>query len=103
MCVLLFGVVSPQITKKWEYALSKEIPQDLNAVSVFYLKIYEIHTGITLINLQTYKSDLHLISPTPLPDITLHIKVTKIEKNNHQLKQLLIVKQILHGSTLGNV
>ena len=55
--VLLFGVVSPQITKKWEYALSKEIPQDLNAVSMFYMKIYEIHTGIILINLSTYKSD----------------------------------------------
>ena len=25
-----------QITKKWEYALSKEIPQDLNSVSKMY-------------------------------------------------------------------
>ena len=31
----LFYIISCyQVTKKWEYALSKEIPQDLNGVSI---------------------------------------------------------------------
>ena len=47
------------------------------------------------------KSDKHLISPhntTP----GLNIKITRI-RNDYQPKNLLIVKQILLVSTLGNV
>ena len=33
-CWLFYVISCYQVTKKWEYALSKEIPQDLNGVSI---------------------------------------------------------------------
>ena len=50
----------------------------------------------------TPKSDQHLISPYNITTESL-IKVMRIKGNDHQLKKLLIVNQILLVSTLGNV
>ena len=46
--------------------------------------------------------DKHLIPPCCIT-LESHIKVTRIKKNDHLLKKLLIFKQILHVRTLGNV
>ena len=48
------------------------------------------------------KTDCHLIFPHNITS-ELYIKVTRIKGNDHQLKKLLIVKQILFVTTLGNV
>ena len=37
-----------QITKKWEYALSKEIPQDLNSVSTCWLSRNAVHLYLVM-------------------------------------------------------
>ena len=50
----------------------------------------------------TPKSDQHLISHYNITTESL-IKVTRMKGNDHQLKKLLIVNQILLVSTLGNV
>ena len=39
--LLFYSAHNQQITKKWEYALSKEIPQDLNSVSNLTCSIEE--------------------------------------------------------------
>ena len=49
----------------------------------------------------TLKSDLHLFSPYNITPESL-IRVMR-EENNHQINKLMIVKQILLVSTLGNV
>lgn len=38
LIIFLLQILS-QITKKWEYALSKEIPQDLNSVSELHFYV----------------------------------------------------------------
>ena len=50
----------------------------------------------------TPKSDQHLISPHNITTESL-IKVMRIKGNDHQLKKLLIVNQILLVSIIGNV
>ena len=49
------------------------------------------------------KTDCHLIIFPHNITSELYIKVTRIKGNDHQLKKLLIVKQILLVTTLGNV
>ena len=55
-----------------------------------------------LIKPLTPKNDWHLISPYNITPKS-NTKVTRIKENDHQLKTLLIVKQILLVSTLVNV
>ena len=49
--------------------------------------------NVGVINTQTPKSDRHLISPNIITPES-NIKNTRIKKSDHQLKKLLIVKQI---------
>ena len=54
------------------------------------------------VNFLPPKSDQHLISPYNITPES-HIKVTRIKGNNHQLKRLLIIEQVLFVGTLRNV
>ena len=78
-------------------------------VSLFFAIRFSLlyrHPGLVVSNCVlvplTPKSDQHLISPHSITTESL-IKVMRIKGNDHQLKKLLIVKQILLVSTLGNV
>ena len=53
-------------------------------------------------HLNLLKSDYHLIFPTILP-LNQTLRSQEWRKSDNQLKYLLIVKQILLVSTLGNV
>ena len=78
-------------------------------VSLFFAIRFSLlyrHPGLVvsscILDPLTPKSDQHLISPYNITTESL-MKVMRIKGNDHQLKKLLIVNQILLVSTLGNV
>ena len=62
----------------------------------------ESHKFFLHLNPLTLETDKHLISPNSITHAS-HSKVTRINENDHKLNILLINKQILLLSTLGNV
>ena len=61
-----------------------------------------VNPSVCLINLLTPKSDWDQISPHRIT-VESNIKVFKNKRNGCKLKKLVIVKQILLVSTIGNV